>query len=77
MKNYDEDGAAMLQDYLIDNLQDYLSVYITLCDNCPVNKIEQYKTGQYQHIEQTGNCSKVKPRCYELADRIIQTRGES
>lgn len=67
MKNYYEDGAAMLEDYL--------SGYITLCDNCPVNKIEEYETGQYQHIEQTGNCSKVKPRCYELADRIMQIRN--
>ncbi len=66
MKNYYEDGAAMLDDYL--------SGYITLCNTCPVSNIEKYETGQYQHKEQKGSCTKAKSRCYELADRIVSIR---
>lgn len=66
MKNYYEDGAAMLDDYL--------SGYIILCDTCPVNNIEQYETGKYQHTAEKGSCTKAKARCYELADRIVNIR---
>lgn len=53
-------------------LNDYVSGYIRLCDNCPVNNIEQYEVGKY--TPKPGSCSKPTERCYSLADKIVTIR---
>ena len=51
---------------------DYVSGYIQLCDNCPVNNIEHYETGKY--TPKPGSCSKPTEICYSLADKIVDIR---
>jgi hypothetical protein len=56
-------------------LDDYLSGYIRLCDNCPVNNIEHYETGKY--TPKPGSCSKPTEICYSLADKIVDIRDSN
>ena len=56
-------------------LNDYVSGYIQLCDNCPVNNIEHYETGKY--TPKPGSCSKPTEICYSLADKIVDIRDSN
>ena len=62
MKHYDE---------LEQMLNDYVEGLLVLCEQCPVNHIDEYEVGNYN--TKGPNCSVM---CYRLADRIVQIRDQ-
>ena len=53
-------------------LHDYLSGYIEVSEQCPVNNIEAYETGKF--LKSSSNCD---IECYQLAKRIMQLRKQT